>query len=147
MAPFSQQTTLAAMVTIIQGERPPRPTHPTLTDGLWQLMQRCWDQDRYNRPPILEVSKALHSTTPSATLQWMFPPPGELGHSDAKDRPLLQWLENFDPFNEEFRPLLYALLSHQDLTTHVQDLQRSELASFVELLDKVSGACIDIHRC
>jgi len=135
------------MVTIIQGERPPRPAHSDLTDGLWEVMQRCWDQDRYNRPPILEVSQALHSIVPSPTLQWLFPPPEELDHSDAKYRPLVQWLEKFDPFNEEFRPLLYALLSHQGLTSHVQDLQGIELGSFVELLDKVSRADIDIHQC
>ena len=40
-------------------KRPSRPTHPTFTEDLWTLVQRCWDQDPYSRPQILEVSKVL----------------------------------------------------------------------------------------
>ena len=43
--PFSDQSPHAAMVAIAGGERPPRPTHPTLTDRLWTLTRRCWDQE------------------------------------------------------------------------------------------------------
>jgi len=43
------------------GERPPRPTHPTLTDELWELIQRCWDQEPQSRPKILEVAQVLRS--------------------------------------------------------------------------------------
>jgi len=42
------------------GERPPRPAQPTLTDGLWALIQRCWDQEVRLRPKALEVLQILH---------------------------------------------------------------------------------------
>lgn len=54
--PFSDYTTYKAMLAMAEGERPPRPTHPTFTDSLWKLMQRCWDPDPHSRP---EASGAL----------------------------------------------------------------------------------------
>ena len=54
--PFSGYTDAWAISAITQGRRPPRPTHPTFTEGLWTLMQRCWDQDPHLRP---EISEAL----------------------------------------------------------------------------------------
>ena len=43
------------------GERPPRPAHPSCTDDLWTLIQRCWDQDPQLRPEIPEVLQTLSS--------------------------------------------------------------------------------------
>ena len=40
---------------VLSGERPERPRDPTLTDGLWDLTQRCLDQDPQRRPEITEV--------------------------------------------------------------------------------------------
>ena len=57
---------------------------------------------------------------------------------------ILQRLEDLDPSNEEYRPLLYALLSHRDLEPHINSLLGDDLRGFVELLDKVGKA--DIHR-
>jgi len=42
------------------GERPPQPTHQALTDELWNLMQRCWDQEPQSRPEMSEVVQILH---------------------------------------------------------------------------------------
>lgn len=53
--PFSDRPLRAAVLAIAAGERPPRPTHPTLTDGLWALIQRCWDQGAHLRPRALRV--------------------------------------------------------------------------------------------
>ena len=50
------------MLAIMRGERPPRPTHPTLTDELWALMQSCWDQVPHSRPEISKVLKVLNGT-------------------------------------------------------------------------------------
>ena len=47
------------MLAIMSGKRPPRPTHPSFTGGLWILMQRCWDQNPESRPEASEVVKAL----------------------------------------------------------------------------------------
>lgn len=40
---------------VLSGERPERPRDPTLTDGLWDMTQRCLDQDPRRRPEITEV--------------------------------------------------------------------------------------------
>ena len=41
-------------------KRPPRPTHPDLTDGLWTLVQRCWDQEPHSRPRALRMACGLY---------------------------------------------------------------------------------------
>ena len=41
VVPFSDKPPHAAALAIVDGERPPRPTHPALTDGLWALAQQC----------------------------------------------------------------------------------------------------------
>jgi hypothetical protein len=58
--PFHNSLHVAAMLAIMSGKRPPRPTHPALTDELWALMQRCWDQTPRLRPEILEVLNVLN---------------------------------------------------------------------------------------
>ena len=57
--PFGKTPSVTAMLSIMSGKRPSRPTHPTLTEDLWTLVQRCWHQDPASRPQILEVSKLL----------------------------------------------------------------------------------------
>jgi len=56
-------------------------------------------------------------------------------------------LEKLDPSNDKYRPLLYELLSHQDLRNHVQGLQRSGLEGLIELLDNVSKIDDTLHCC
>lgn len=57
--PFSDMTSFMAMLVIMKGQRPPRPTHPAFTDELWTLMQRCWDSDPNLRPGVSEVLRIL----------------------------------------------------------------------------------------
>jgi len=57
--PFGGLSTTGAILSIVQGKRPPRPTHPTFTEDLWTLTQRCWNQDPHLRPNILEVLQVL----------------------------------------------------------------------------------------
>ena len=141
--PFSDRISQAAMVAIMSGNRPPRPTHSTFTGNLWELMNRCWDHDRHGRPRMLEVLLTLNpliyertrpSGSPLATADVL------ILVSDIRRR-----LENLDPSNEEYRPLVYALLSHRDLEPHTNSLLGDGLQGFVKLLDKVGRA--DIHRC
>ena len=115
--------------------------HSGLTDGLWELMNRCWDQDRYNRPRMLEVLLILNpliheSTRPNGPLPVTADVPTSV--SDIR-----QWLENLDPSNEEYRPLLYALLSHRDLKAYIDNPQKRDLRGFIELLDEVCEANTD----
>lgn len=60
--PFNNSPPVTAMLAIMAGKRPPRPTHATFTDSLWSLMQRCWDQDPHMRPEVSEVSKVLRDS-------------------------------------------------------------------------------------
>ena len=57
--PFSDRSSVTAMLAIMSGERLPRPTHPAFTEDLWTLMQRCWHQDPTSRPQFLEVVQIL----------------------------------------------------------------------------------------
>jgi hypothetical protein len=62
--PFSSEK-MSCMVAlaVLKGDRPSRPENPSLTDDLWVLIQRCWDQDPPLRPEILEVSQTFSSVS------------------------------------------------------------------------------------
>ena len=57
--PFGDKPPHRAIRAIVGGERPPRPANPILTDRLWGLIQRCWDQDIRRRPRALRLSCSL----------------------------------------------------------------------------------------
>ena len=47
---------------VIQGERPTKPPNANeigISDGLWQLLTRCWDADYTKRPLIGEIFEQL----------------------------------------------------------------------------------------
>lgn len=60
--PFSDFQAITAVVKITEGERPPRPINPTLTDDVWALIQGCWDEDPQSRPGMRGVLKDLASS-------------------------------------------------------------------------------------
>jgi len=62
--PFGNHLFSVAALVIMKGRRLPRPTHPTFTDDLWALVQRCWDQDPRSRPEAPEVLKILLTPSP-----------------------------------------------------------------------------------
>ena len=144
-----------AVVSIVHGDRPPRPTHPSLTDGLWELMQRCWDRDIRKRPQILEALQALNSLISIPTLAGISPPleepsqpplrPGTnpsamlLITADMQTQvsDIQQQIMNIDSSKDEYRQLLFAFLTHPNLKQYTQDLQKSGLKALVELLDNV----------
>ena len=62
--PFSSlKTNWTVVQAVLKGDRPSRPEHPSCTDNLWALTQRCWDEDPLLRPEILEVSQAFSSVS------------------------------------------------------------------------------------
>ena len=144
-APFSDRISPAAMVAIISGDRPPRPTHSTFTGMLWELMNQCWDQDKHGRPRMLEVLLALNPLVYERTRPIGSPPITADVLALVSD--IRQRLEDLDPSNEEYRLLLYGLLSHRDLESHINSLLGDDLRGFVELLDKVGRADIHRHQC
>lgn len=62
-APFNNLVACEALSGIPKGIRPSRPTHPALTETLWDLMQRCWDHDPRLRPDAAEVSGVLRASS------------------------------------------------------------------------------------
>jgi len=57
--PFSDVLAAAAIAAITTGDRPERPTHPSLTDHLWALAQQCWGDEPQERPRMDKVIKQL----------------------------------------------------------------------------------------
>ncbi|KAF9789491.1 kinase-like protein, partial [Thelephora terrestris] len=60
--PFHGRPSFQAMVIILRGERPPRPTHQELTNDLWKIIQRCWKRDPPLRPEVSEILNVLGVT-------------------------------------------------------------------------------------
>ena len=67
--PFRGDSTLKAMLAMTEGKRPSRPTYPTFTDSLWELMQHCWDHDPHSRPEASGVSQVLLALSASRLSQ------------------------------------------------------------------------------
>lgn len=61
MPPFNNCVPTAVAVNILAGRRPERPTHPNLTEDVWDLTQRCWNQNPKQRPEISEIIFCLQS--------------------------------------------------------------------------------------
>ena len=63
--PFHPYPPAVAMLAILDGKRPARPTHPNLTDELWAFMRRCWNQDPHLRPEMPLVFQKLRGSSVS----------------------------------------------------------------------------------
>ena len=61
--PFSDKSDWVIVPEVLGGNRPSRPAHRSCTDGLWALIQRCWDHEPHLRPEILEVSQTFSSVS------------------------------------------------------------------------------------
>ena len=61
--PFNNSLPVAAMLAVMSGKRPSQPTHPALTDQLWTLMQRFWNQDPRLRPDVSEALQLLSTSS------------------------------------------------------------------------------------
>ena len=67
--PFNDSLPTVAMLAIMGGKRPSRPTHPALTDELWILIEHCWNQDPRSRPEVSEVLQVLPNPSVSHPFQ------------------------------------------------------------------------------
>jgi len=61
-APFYGIPPNTVAVGVLSGNRPARPTHPSLTNNLWKMIERCWNQNLKKRPRISEVVFCLQTT-------------------------------------------------------------------------------------
>jgi len=63
--PFHNLRPTTVAVEILSGNRPERPAHPSFTDDLWGLTNRCWNHDPQQRPDISQVILSLRTWFPS----------------------------------------------------------------------------------
>jgi hypothetical protein len=64
--PFNELADTAAMLKVTSGVRPERPTHAEvigLTDGVWGLMEACWNQKWNERPAVSTVLSRLNEAS------------------------------------------------------------------------------------
>ncbi|KAF9645406.1 kinase-like protein [Thelephora ganbajun] len=113
--PFSDKSSPVATLSITQGKRPSRPTHPTFTENLWKLMQCCWDQDPHSRP---EVSEALQILL-------------------APDIPGWKRLITQTLATDERVSLITAIFSDLDQAKMVKNLIRNDAQTLVDAIDEV----------
>ena len=59
MYPFSNFTEFTVAFAIMKGDRPDRPQDQGLTDPVWDITVRCWQEDPVLRPKISEVVATL----------------------------------------------------------------------------------------
>ena len=59
--PFANSPPTTVAVDVLSGKRPERPNHPGITDELWDMIQRCWDQEPQERPGMADVARDLRS--------------------------------------------------------------------------------------
>ena len=56
--PFVTKNYHSALYDIMSGKRPRRPEMLS-NDGLWKLVEMCWDQDPRKRPATWELLESL----------------------------------------------------------------------------------------
>ena len=121
------------MSAIMDGKRPPRPTHSKLTDWLWELTQRCWDSEASQRPQASQVLEVLHHLSVSI-----------LGDASVGLTGLLcsgrsSWnrLITCPLTKQERASLIAAIFSDRDEIEAVSDLCGNDAQSFIDAVDEV----------
>jgi len=133
--PFSGIPSSTAMVSIVQAVRPPRPTHPTFTESLWTLMQRCWDHDSSLRPKVSEVLQILLTLSVLRSSH---------GHSSVdhfslrSEDPAWKRLITHTPTTHERISLITTIFSDYNQAEMVKDLRGDDAQEFIDVLDEVS---------
>jgi len=110
--PFENSHPIAQRVKIIEGGRPPRPVNPSLTDDVWALVRRCWDQEPQLRPGMRSVLQDLASS-------------------------LLRSLYQSPKSSPEFQVALGQFYDSTESKTCLSRLDAIELKKFVTFLDDV----------
>lgn len=121
----------------MQGERPPRPTHPAFTEELWALTQRCWDHDPQSRP---EVSEALRDLLAMSVSH-----PSRRPCTDRLDpflmrseEPAWKQLINHTLATDERVSLITGIFIDRHQVEMVEHLSRSNAQRFIDMIDDVS---------
>ena len=59
--PFHNQGNIAVLVSVLDGERPPRGVR--FTKSLWEMLERCWESQPDDRPSIGDVLQCLEAVS------------------------------------------------------------------------------------
>ena len=62
--PFHSLHNLGVMKMIIEGGRPKRPNKAWFTDGVWEVLERCWKQEPSERINVKSVLSFLEEAPP-----------------------------------------------------------------------------------
>ena len=137
MVPFNETPPAGAILAIMRGERPPRPTHPALTDPLWTIIQCCWDQDPHLRPQVSKVLQVLLSPSvshPVSVIAYC----GLDGFLVISDTPAWKHLINSTLAANKRIPLILAMFSDHHEIEIAGHLCRDDAQAFVNIIDEVS---------
>ena len=144
MVPFYGHSSVAAMFKIMEGERPPRPTHPGVTGQLWKLMQQCWDQNPCLRPKVLEVLQILHKLSVCHFFWFIYDLDVILMFSNPP--PWRQLISPGLPTNECIR-LIISIFSDHDEARAFEYLSGNDAQTFVDTIDKVGIHIFLLPEC
>ena len=64
--PFFQYKDIAVILKVLEGERPGRPQGRQgawFTDGLWGMLERCWEPKPHDRPSLKALLQCLEGVT------------------------------------------------------------------------------------
>ena len=115
--PFGDVPSITAMLSVVQGKRPPRPIHPGFTEDLWKLIQRCWNGDPNSRPQASEVALQLLTLSVCNRL---------IGHT----------------FAHEHVSLIGKIFSDSEPVTIVENFSQDDTQTLIDVVDEVSPRMI-----
>ena len=67
--PFAGKTDLQMFKIHSRGDQPPRLDHPPLSDGGWDVIQRCWEREALKRPGMKDVTKNIMALSQDPTTE------------------------------------------------------------------------------
>ena len=132
--PFNDDLSHTAMSAIVDGKRPPRPTHPTLTDWLWALTQQCWDQEASRRPRVSEVLQVLHSLS----VPIFDHESARLTSTLCSGRSAWNRLITSPLTPNQRTSLITEILSDRDEIETINNLCGNDAQSFIDVIDEVA---------
>ncbi|KAF9644146.1 kinase-like protein [Thelephora ganbajun] len=130
--PFSDTSSFVAISSIMQGKRPSRPTHPTFTENLWSLMQRCWGHDPRSRPEVSEALGMLRTAAGERAHQPVLVDPSIFAYSPPCERLIRR---AFAP--HELPSLIGELFSSSDVGDTIRSLPKNDAQTFIDVISEV----------
>ena len=81
LPPFSRHGDFWVLARIMKGEHPERLQGGRFSDGIWEMLERCWEYRPTDRPSLDVVLRHLHDAAP----QWSPPPDTEADEDGEGD--------------------------------------------------------------